>query len=797
MKKKKYLKRIIIFLFSIVTIPLLIAFLAITFYKKELTDLLIAKAHATYGLSIYLEDTHVSLFENWPNGAIKITNVVASSDLSKPNAPPLFKAKSISVSFNLQHLFQKLFIVNSVSLEDGTITLVKDKAGILNYKLKEQTDTAKTTASLHFDLQKIHVRNVKLDFKNEEKNKHIGVVFRNNMVRLNTQNGIVNALITGNVQIQELLFKQKKGSFLTNTEAIVYLNTNIYPNQKLCFVDPTSYAVIDEEKYGLTAYVDLKDDKKLTLKIDAPTANYKKAIQLMNTKIKKDLAKITVTNTVEVHATIIAEIGESAEPQLYVSLKGKNNDLKIGNTEIPYSHVSFTGSVFSMGDRVTTFPPNNGIVEFNNIKGKVYDFPFTASVLIKDLKDPQIKIQADLMVQGSKIKFKPGTDFILDGVCEAKIDYKGAITRLNRNDFLNAPQQLSLNMRFKKFSYKTAADQPAYVINGEAKGFNKDVSFKDLQLETVGGNFTIDGDAQDFVPYAFGFRDGFNAAIQANTDYMNLTPMIVKSFNTTTSTVSKTDVKDAMKGSFVFDISIFAKKLSIRFLTANDATVQMNYANRTLEIKNLTMKACKGTLTASGTLRNFTNIQARVGIKNMDVKTMFQQFEDFGQTTITSEKLMGNISVNAEIKATFNEKFQLKAPALNGQVQLKLKDGHLLDFEPIQRMGTYFRNRDFKDITFSEINQEFKINGTEMNIENLEIASSVLHLYIDGIYNFKGQTNLNLRVPLNNLKKRDKDYIPQNLGDEGRKAKALVLNAHGLPDKIKIGLGTHMHDTLK
>ncbi|HRG39008.1 MAG TPA: AsmA-like C-terminal region-containing protein, partial [Bacteroidia bacterium] len=196
-------------------------------------------------------------------------------------------------------------------------------------------------------------------------------------------------------------------------------------------------------------------------------------------------------------------------------------------------------------------------------------------------------------------------------------------------------------------------------------------------------------------------------------------------------------------------------------------------------------------------LRNFSNIQARIGIKNMDVKTMFQQFEDFGQSTITSEKLMGNISVNADINAKFNEKFQLKAPALNGQVQLKLKDGHLLDFEPIQRMGTYFRNRDFKDITFSEINQEFKINGTEMNIENLEIASSVLHLYIDGIYNFKGQTNLNLRVPLNNLKKRDKDYIPQNLGDEGRKAKALVLNAHGLPDKIKIGLGTHMHDTLK
>jgi len=797
MKKKKYFKWIFILLFSIVTIPLLVAFLAITFYKKELTGLLIDQAKTTYGLSIQLEDTHVSLFKNWPNGAIEATNVVASNTLSDNNAPPLFKARSILVSFNLRYLFQKRFVVNSVSLEDGAINLVKDKMGMTNYKLKEKTDTTKISASLRFDLQKIHLRNIKLDFINEEREKHIGILFRSNEVRFNTRNGTINTLTTGTIQIQELLFKQKKGAFLTNTEAIVYLNATIYPNQKSCFVAPASYAVIDDERYGLTAYIDLKANKKLTLKIDAATANYKKAVQLMNTKIKKDLAKIFVTNPVEVHATIIAAIGESAEPQLYVTLKGKNNDVKIGNTEIPYSNVSFTGFVFSMGDRVTTLPPDNGIVEFTAIKGKVYDFPFTASVRINDLKDPKIKIQADLIVQASKIKFKPGTDFILDGVCETKINYQGDLVHLNHNDFLNDPQRLSLAIQFKKFSYKTAADQPAYIINGEATGFNKNVSFKGLQLETVGGNFAIDGDARDFVPYAFGFKDGFNAAIQANTDYMNLTPMIVKSFNGAAPAVSKTEVKNAMKGSFMFDISIFAKKLSVRFLNATDATVQMSYANKKLEIKKLEMKTCKGTLSASGTLQNFTTIQARVGIKNMDVRTMFQQFEDFGQTTITGEKLMGNISVDADIKATLNEKFQLKSPALNGKVQLKLKDGHLMDFEPIQRIAPYFRNRDFKDITFSEINQEFKINGTEMNIENLEIASSVLHLYIDGIYNFKGQTNLNLRVPLNNLKKRDKDYIPQNLGDEGRKAKALVLNAHGLPDKIKIGLGTHMHDTLK
>ncbi|HET6227564.1 MAG TPA: AsmA-like C-terminal region-containing protein [Bacteroidia bacterium] len=791
----KYLKRIILLLCIVITIPLLIAFFAITFYKKELTDLLITKAKSTYGLSIKVEDTHVSLFENWPKATIQITDVIASSDLAPKEAPPLFKAQSISVSFDFSELFHKSFVVNSVSLRDGAITLVKNKTGITNYKLLETSDTAKSTSSLKFNLQKINLENVKLDFKNEEKDKHIGVMFTDNVIVLKQERKMIDAQITGNITIEELLFKPAKGSFLKNTAATVYLNTRIFPAKKSFLIDETSYALIDEEKYALKAFVNLENEKTLMLNVKSPTANYTKVRKLMNAKIQKDLAKISVTNPVAVNATIVAAIGKSTDPEFYIELQGKNNSLKIGNTEIPYSQVSFTGHIFSLGDEATTAEARAGMVIFNDIKGFVYEHPFTATVTISDLKAPKIRIIAGVVVQGSKIKFKPGTDFILDGTCKAHINYSGDLAHLNHDDFLDAPQQLIFNVQFTKFSYKTAVDQPAYIISGDAAGLNKDIVFSGLKLETVGGDFSIDGDAKDFVPYAFGFKDGFSASVQATTDFMDLTPMIVKSFNNPAPTISKKEMKKAMKGSFTFDMSIFAKKLAVRFLIAKDAYIDMHYANNTIQVKKMEMKACNGTLLANGSIQNFSNITAHMAIKNMNVKAMFEQFEDFGQSTITSEKLLGNISVNADIKAALNEKFQLKAPALNGQVQLKLKDGHLLNFEPIQRMGTYFRNRDFKDITFSEINQEFKIDGTEMNIENLEIASSVLHLYVDGIYNFKGQTDLNLRIPLNNLKMRDKNFKPKNQGEEGKKSKALLLNAHGLPDKIKITLGVHTKDT--
>lgn len=799
MKKRKYFKRSIQLLAIILILPLLVAFVALTFYKTELTQLLISNAKATYGLDIRMDRTKVSLFENWPNATIEVTDVNASSSLALKSVPAMLQAQSISVSFNLLKLLDKKFVVNSISLKHGMITLVKGKSGNTNYKLIQQSDTTKSTSSLQFDLRKITLRDIQLNFINEEQDKHIGVLFREDVIHLNSENKIINANITGAIKIDELLFKRSKGAFLKNTEATIYLNTMIYPAYKSFFVDEGSYAIIDEEKYSLVSFVQLNEEKKLTLKINAPAANFKKGVRLMNTKIQQDLARITVKNPIAVNATIVAPIGRTEEPQLYVTISGTNNDLTIGNTKTPYQHVSFTGYLRSVGENGQEADLSKGEVVFKDVKGFVYDCPFTANIVISDLRDPKIKIKAGLLIEGPKVKLKPGTDFILNGLCKADVTYTGDMRHLNSSDFLDEPQQLTFTINFKKFSYQTATDQPAYIIQGKAEGINKDVKFQGLKLETVGGDFTADGTATDFVPYVFGYKNGFNANIHAVTDYMNLTPMIAKSFNndpkTPSTKMSRSDVKEAMDGSFVFAISIFAKKLSIRFINATDATVEMNYAKNTIEINKLTMKACNGTLSATGRLKNFSAVQAHLAIKNMNVKTMFEQFEDFGQSTIKSEKLRGTISLTADMKVGLNEKFQLKAPDLIGEVQLKLKDGHLLNFEPLQYIGTYFRKRDFTDITFSEINQNFKIKGTEMNIQNMEIASSVLNLYIDGIYNFKGQTDLNLRIPLSNLKKRDKDYVPQELGKEGRTSKALRLNAHGLPNKIKITLGAHSRDT--
>ena len=127
---------------------------------------------------------------------------------------------------------------------------------------------------------------------------------------------------------------------------------------------------------------------------------------------------------------------------------------------------------------------------------------------------------------------------------------------------------------------------------------------------------------------------------------------------------------------------------------------------------------------------------------------------------------------------------------MNGEIKLKLENGHLLNYQPLQNISDYiFRNRDFKDISFSEINQTCKVKGFEMQISEMEIASNVLNLFVSGTYNFKENSNINILIPWSNLKKRGKNYIPKSSGQTAENSKGLKLNYSGHPKKLKLSLG--------
>ena len=290
-----------------------------------------------------------------------------------------------------------------------------------------------------------------------------------------------------------------------------------------------------------------------------------------------------------------------------------------------------------------------------------------------------------------------------------------------------------------------------------------------------------------------GYTSNFKAKLLATTDYFDLTSYIVK--NSDRDTVTKQQQTEKIKqandeSNFEFDVFLAAKKLLIRKVEADNALINLHYKEKLMTLNSLSINTCDGNLIGKGTVYDLHKIDAEISTENINVTKLFEQFENFGQKAVLSENLKGNIFLNAKIKMDLDEKMEVIGKTMKGNVRLKLKDGHLLNYEPLQKISDYiFRNRDFKDISFTEINETFLLDGFKMEIKEMEIASNVLVFYVTGLYDFKEKSNINLLLPWSNLKKRGKNYIPKNSGQSAENSKGLKLNYSGYPGKLKLGLG--------
>jgi len=57
----------------------------------------------------------------------------------------------------------------------------------------------------------------------------------------------------------------------------------------------------------------------------------------------------------------------------------------------------------------------------------------------------------------------------------------------------------------------------------------------------------------------------------------------------------------------------------------------------------------------------------------------------------------------------------------------------------------------------------------------MEIQSTVLSFFVEGIYSMKGNTDISIQVPFNNLKKRGPDYNPENIGTDKKPKKSIYI----------------------
>jgi hypothetical protein len=228
------------------------------------------------------------------------------------------------------------------------------------------------------------------------------------------------------------------------------------------------------------------------------------------------------------------------------------------------------------------------------------------------------------------------------------------------------------------------------------------------------------------------------------------------------------------------DVNLRVGKLQFKKFTARNVVSNVSFLQDRYVIHDARLNHADGRIQFNGSLvqdgRGFHRADLSAGLGAVDVQQVFESFQNFGQNGIRSENIRGRLDANIKASLQLRESGEVIPSSTKGVVKFSLKEGELISFEPVKKIQQFiFKNRDFENIRFAELKNTLEVDGTEIKINRMEIQSSVLTMFVDGVYSTAGKTDLQIRLPLSNLRKRGKDFNPENVGAETKSGSAILL----------------------
>jgi hypothetical protein len=228
--------------------------------------------------------------------------------------------------------------------------------------------------------------------------------------------------------------------------------------------------------------------------------------------------------------------------------------------------------------------------------------------------------------------------------------------------------------------------------------------------------------------------------------------------------------------------------------TQVDAVLLLN--NGSFSLPHATLQMAKGTVSLSGTLNNDGGEENKVKLNavltHLDLSALFYAFDDFGQQSLKSHNLAGILNARTNLSMLLTDKGKKVPGSLEGTLDFTIDQGALINFSPLMKLSNFaLKNRDLTHVYFSQLHDVFGFSKDTVDLNKMEIQSSVLEMFVEGMYKLDGAyTNADIQVPLINLKKK-KGVPKKNVGVDTNHGLSIYVHAYNTgqePLHYKFGL---------
>jgi len=781
---KRYVLRIAVSVLALIFLGIAIVWAYVQQHKTDILHELESEINSRINAEVSIGGLDLSIVHSFPDISIRLSSVTVRDTLWKRHQHNLLTAEKVFVQINPFSFFSKKPAIRKIIIDGGSIYMFSDSSGYDNINILRSNPSKKNELS---DLPGLGLRNLHLVIDEVYRKK----LFEFNIQKLDvasiTEEGAYQFHISMSVLVKRLSFNMDKGSFLKEKQVSGKIKVKFNPNSQVLQFDPVQL-LIDQQAFSLSGKF-FFGEKPPPFQLSLKTGNilFKNASALLPENITAKLNNYDISVPVAVTCNLDATATDARNPLIRIGLKADH--ATVVTPAGAFMSASFSGTFTNQWQVHQPPGDENSRLLFSGFSGIWQKIPIrSVAIAITDLDHPLLNCDLHSMFELTSLNEISGTKTIRfeKGSGRLDINYRGA---LQSGDSIQSEINGNIKVSNAYINYLPRAFQLTDG-NGTIRFRGQDLFIEELVANAGSTRLKMSGSAQNLLSLINKDHERLLIDWTISSKVVNLRDFVSflkkppdSLFNTKeSSTIAKTGAQiDRMLKDCSVRLQLKANQITYRKFNGSNLAATILFAYNRIELSKVLLEHAGGSLAVDGTLQNQGNsnlLDVHAQMYKVDLPKVFNAFNNFGQTAIQDKNLAGKLNADIKITGSISSDAQLDGNSLAGTVDWTLADGQLIQFEPLEKISkAVFKDRSFSDIYFAELKDRFEIKGTGIKINRMEIQSTALTMFTEGLYDLKKGADMSIQIPLSNLKSKNQDKLPVNKGISSKTGISLLLRA--------------------
>jgi hypothetical protein len=780
--------------YSLLTLVALFGVLlaALHLYQDKIIGLMVAELNKSLTAKVEVAHIRLSAFDKFPQLALSFDKLKVHGSLPG-RTEPLAVAERFSLTFDLWDLLGSRYVIDRVYLENADVQVYLDQTGEPNYNVFRKGDPGTTGSArpVAFDLNRVSLRNVQVRYTDRSIDQEYDVLAQDVAARLVVQGPDVRIQAKGDLRSRHIRVNHERyfaaKPLRVDSELGYDLDTRrLTIEPSLVFVRGAAFEVMGQVRQRPRTFVDLKISGKDT---DVQTV-----LSLLPEKYTDQYAAYRSQGDVYFSGTVTGHVGRGDIPGVNVRFGCRDASFFEQNLGKRITAANLTGTYTNgKGHNRRT-----SSLHLRGVTGRLQGKPFAGNFSLSNFENPYLKfdVRGELDVT-SLVAFVP-QDVIrrASGSLRADVKFEGNLSDLRSTSvgrFVRTSGQLGL----RNVAFALAGRPLAFHgLNGDFSFSKSDLVVNDFHGRAGASDFRLNGWFKNVLPYLL--LDGQHLRVEADfaSRFLNFDELLAAypAAGTGTGTGKGGDsYRFVVSPRLALDLTCRVDRVKFRRFRAQEVQGDLVLAGSQARSRDIRLRSAGGTMSLSADVDarqpDALRVDCDAAFHNIAIDSVFYMFENFDQTFIQDRHLRGSLEARVRTGMVFNSRLDMNLPRLTADVQAKITDGQLNDFEPMQKLSKFINRNELANLRFAELENTIRIERETVFLPKMEISSNVANILAEGTHTFSQVMDYHLRIPVNALlgKNRGRGGVYEaSTPPQGGKSN-LFLFVRGPADSYKIG----------